>query len=134
MQFIDCASRGNHPVCSDESSPSVPGAPFPQTGRLLRPCSRGTFLTRAPGGDMERSSDRHGPRIDEELDHLTQSVTRGGPVESRAEEEREQEGPGDDEPTADAVVEHYDTRDSAGDDFELRSEIARHLEPSVFPA
>jgi hypothetical protein len=83
---------------------------------------------------MERSSDRHGPRIDEELDHLTQSVTRGGPVESRAEEEREQEGPGDDEPTADAVVEHYDTRDSAGDDFELRSEIARHLEPSVFPA
>ena len=83
---------------------------------------------------MERSSDRHGPRIDEELDHLTSSVTHGAPVESRAEEEREQEGPADDEPTPDALIEHFDVRGAAGDDFELRSELARHVEPSVFPA
>ena len=79
---------------------------------------------------MERSSDRHGPRIDEELDHLTQSVTRGSPVESRAEEEREQEGPADNELVPDAVIHRRDE----GEDFELRSEIARHLEPSAFPA
>src|SRR2546425_11184619 len=83
---------------------------------------------------MERSSDRHGPRIDDDLDRLTSSLTHGAPVESRAEEEREQEGPADDEPVSDAVIERYDIRDAAGDDFELRSEIARHLEPSAFPA
>ncbi len=77
---------------------------------------------------IERSSDRHGPRIDEDLDRLTQSVTRGAPVESRAEEEREQEGPADDEPVAEAVIH------GPGEDFELRSGIARHLEPSGFPA
>jgi hypothetical protein len=82
---------------------------------------------------MERSSE-HGPRIDEELDRLTSSVTHGAPVESRAEEEREQEGPADDEPAPDSVIERYDTRDAAGDDFELRSELARHVEPHVFPA
>ncbi len=81
-------------------------------------------------GDVERSSDRHGPRIDDDLERLTQSVTRGAPVESRAEEEREQEGPADDEPVPDAVIHRRD----AGEDFELRSEIARHLEPSAFPA
>lgn len=82
---------------------------------------------------MERSSDQHGPRIDEDLDRMTQSVTRGGPVESRAEEEREQEGPADEEPVPDAVIHPPGSGDAAGDDFELRSEIARHLEPSVFP-
>jgi len=82
---------------------------------------------------MERSSE-HGPRIDEELDRLTSSVTRGAPVESRSEEEREQEGPADDEPVSDAVIESYDVRDAAGDDLELRSELARHVQPHVFPA
>jgi hypothetical protein len=79
---------------------------------------------------MERSSDRHGPRIDEDLRRLTQSVTRGAPVESRADEEREQEGPADDEPVPHSVIHRRD----AGEGFELRSEIARHLEPSAFPA
>lgn len=82
---------------------------------------------------MERESNQHGPRIDEDLDRMTQSVTRGGPVESRAEEEREQEGPGDEERVSDAVIQPPSTRDAAGDDFELRSEIGRHLAPSVFP-
>jgi hypothetical protein len=77
---------------------------------------------------MERSSDTHSPRIDEDLDRLTESATRGAPVESRAEEEREQEGPADGEPVPDAVIRR------PGQDFELRSEIARHLVPSVFPA
>jgi uncharacterized protein DUF2795 len=83
---------------------------------------------------VERSSDRHGPRLDDDLERLTSSMTHGAPVESRAEEEREQEGPGDDEPVPDSVVQRADVRGAAGDDFELRSELARHVEPSVFPA
>jgi len=81
---------------------------------------------------MERSSDSHGPRIDEDLERLTESVTRGAPVESRAEEEREQEGPADGEPVVDGVSHPTDGQE-AGEDVELRSELARHIEPSVFP-
>ena len=44
---------------------------------------------------MERGSDKHGPRVDEELDHETRSLRQGAPVESRVEEHREQEGPGE---------------------------------------
>lgn len=77
---------------------------------------------------MERSSDRHGPRVDDDLENLTQSMTRGAPLESRAEEEREQEGPAEGDPVPDAVL------DGRDDEFQLRSEIARHLEPSAFPA
>jgi hypothetical protein len=78
---------------------------------------------------MERSSDTHSPRIDEDLDRLTRSVTHGAPVESRIEEEREQEGPADDDPVPDAVL--HDP--AAREEIERRSELARHLEPSVFP-
>jgi hypothetical protein len=40
---------------------------------------------------MERGSDMHGPRIDEELDEETQGLQRGEPSESRAEEKRKVE-------------------------------------------
>ena len=43
---------------------------------------------------MERGSDKHSPRLDDELDHETRSLQQGAPVESRVEEHREQEGPG----------------------------------------
>jgi hypothetical protein len=88
---------------------------------------------------MERGSDRHNPRIDEELKHDTGSLLHGAPVESRSEESREQEGPADGEPTPDALL----TGDAAPaaspdtlshDEIEARAELARHLEPSVFPA
>jgi hypothetical protein len=71
---------------------------------------------------VERSSDRHSPRVDEDLDRLTRSVTHGAPVESRAEEEREQEGPADREPQL------------PQDEVQARSELARWLRPSAFPA
>jgi hypothetical protein len=48
---------------------------------------------------LERGSDKHSPRIDEELDHETRSLQQGAPIESRVEEFREQEGPGEDQPT-----------------------------------
>ena len=78
----------------------------------------------------------HSPRLDEELDRETRSLQQGSPVESRVEEFREQEGPGDDQPTPDARL--AGGRATAGsldlDDAEARTDIARFLNPSTFPA
>ncbi|MDQ4098577.1 MAG: DUF2795 domain-containing protein [Actinomycetota bacterium] len=87
---------------------------------------------------MERGSDKHAPRLDEGLKHDTQSIVQGSPVESRAEESREQEGPGEADPTPDARL-VGGLRPSNGeaptdDELEARSDLARHLDPSVFPA
>ena len=87
---------------------------------------------------MERGSDKHAPRVDEELKHDTGSLLHGSPVEARATEAREQEGPADDEPTPDALL----TGDRPApnpdtlthDEVEARAELARHLEPGAFPA
>ena len=82
---------------------------------------------------MERGSDKHSPRVDEELEHETRSLRQGAPIESRVEEFREQEGPGEDQPTpATRVTEATGSLDL--DDAEARSDIARYLDPSAFPA
>lgn len=85
---------------------------------------------------MERGSDKHSPRVDEQLDHDTRSLRQGAPVESRVEEHREQEGPGEDQPTPDARL--TGGRATAAsldlDDAETRADIARFLTPSAFPA
>jgi hypothetical protein len=87
---------------------------------------------------MERSSDKHAPRVDDELKHETSSLVHGSPVESRANESREQEGPADGEPTPDALLTggaNSPTPDAlTHDEVEARAELARHLQPSVFPA
>ena len=87
---------------------------------------------------VERASDKHSPRLDEQLKHDTQSLLQGSPVESRAEESREQEGPGEGDPTPDARLTGGRLVDSPNwptdDQLEARAELARHLEPSVFPA
>lgn len=75
---------------------------------------------------MERGSDKVPSRIDEELEKETGPLQRGAPVSSRAEEFREQEGSGDDEPGTDVRLNMTST--------EARIELARHLQPSVFPA
>lgn len=63
---------------------------------------------------------------------------RGSPVEARASESREQEGPADGEPTPDALLtggRPAATPDAlTHDEVEARAELARHLQPSVFPA
>jgi Protein of unknown function (DUF2795) len=85
---------------------------------------------------LERGSDKHSPRLDEELDRETRSIQQGSPVESRVEEHREQEGPGEDQPTPDARL--RGGRATAAsldlDDAETRADIARFLTPSTFPA
>ncbi len=75
---------------------------------------------------MDRGSDKTSPRVDDELEKETDSLQRGSPVSSRAEDFREQEGSGEDEPDTDA-------RPTVGP-AEARGDLARHLQPSVFPA
>jgi Protein of unknown function (DUF2795) len=82
---------------------------------------------------LERGSDKHSPRVDEELQHETRSLEQGAPVESRVEEYREQEGPGEDQPTPSALLTGGRTGSLDLDDAETRSEIARFLDPSTFP-
>lgn len=79
---------------------------------------------------MDRGSVKHGPRIDEEMGDEVDALTRGAPLESRRREEREHEPPGGQEPTPDSLISSSAERDA----IELRSEIARHLRPSAFPA
>lgn len=87
---------------------------------------------------MERSSDKHASRVDDELKQELRSIVQGSPVESRADEAREQEGPADGEPTPDALLtgdRPSRTPDALGhDEVEARADLARHLQPSVFPA
>jgi hypothetical protein len=82
---------------------------------------------------LERGSDKHSPRVDEELDHETRSLQQGAPLESRIEEHREQEGPGEDQPTPEPRLTEA-TASLDLDDAEARSDIARYLDPSAFPA
>ena len=83
---------------------------------------------------MERGSDKHSPRVDDQLDHETRSLQQGAPLESRVEEFREQEGPGDDQPTPEPRLNQGRTGSLDLDDAEARSDIARFLDPSAFPA
>src|SRR3954451_2984929 len=82
-------------------------------------------------GGVQRDSNRHSPRLDDELKRETESLVRGAPVESRAEEWRGKEGSADGgrEPSA---------RTRAGgigaDEVAQRTNLSRHLRLSVFPA
>jgi hypothetical protein len=75
----------------------------------------------------ERGSDKVNPRIDEQLHRETESLERGAPAPSRAEEHRQQEAPANGEPAP-------DTRPDIDADVEGKVELARHLRPSGFPA
>jgi hypothetical protein len=80
---------------------------------------------------VERSN-KHSPRIDDQLAHETESLTRGAPIESRVEEGREQEGPGDEDRDTDARTGPPGAL--GADEVEARRELSRHLRPSAFPA
>jgi hypothetical protein len=91
---------------------------------------------------MERQSNVHGPRLDDELEREVRSLTHGAPVEARVEEGRMMEDAGDGEPVPQSIVgELHDAE--AGDEPEgglshgevvARSELAIHLRPGIFPA
>jgi hypothetical protein len=73
--------------------------------------------------------------VDEAIDHDVRPLEQGAPAESRVEEFREQEAAGDSEQVVDEQFGSGRTR-AAMDAAELnaRSELARSISPSVFPA
>jgi hypothetical protein len=89
---------------------------------------------------MERESSLHGPRLDDELAKEVESLTHGSPIESRIEENRTKEDDATEgDPESGFVVAH--ATDRVGGDTGLthretleRSELGRHLRPSLFPA
>jgi hypothetical protein len=85
---------------------------------------------------MERRTDKHAPRVDENLVQETEPLERGAPVESRAEEYREQEPAGDDQPVPDARLAGGRATAASldSDEAEARSQLAASLSPSTFPA
>ncbi len=87
---------------------------------------------------MPRGSDKHSSRLDESLDRDTRPLVQGGPLESRADDARVQEGEADDEPTTDARLDGdrgiADPDTLTHDEVEARSVLAVHLRPSAWPA
>ncbi len=81
---------------------------------------------------MDRDSSKHGPRLDDELARETEALGRGAPIESRVEEEREKEGPGEDDRDVDART--GPASRLGADEVEARRELSRHLRPGAFPA
>lgn len=83
---------------------------------------------------MERNN-KHGFRLDDAMAGETDSLTRGAPIESRVEEWREAEPAGEDQPVPDRIL-NGGTEDTplAHDELEVRSELAKRLRMSAFPA
>ena len=88
---------------------------------------------------MERESTQHGHRLDDEMAKEVASLTHGAPIESRSEEHRLLEDAGEGEPAAEPLVEGEPPAPApmSGISYRAardRSELARHLRPSIFPA
>ena len=84
---------------------------------------------------MEQRSDKHGPRQDEALKHETEGLVHAGRT-TRAEEWRDPEPPGEDQPDAGQILSGTRQGTAPGmteEDVEERSEIARFLGISAFP-
>lgn len=72
---------------------------------------------------MQRESDKHGSRLDEQMKHEVQSLVEGGSAEeSRADEGRTQEGQAEDEMRFDLTS------------LDARAELARHVTAADWPA
>ena len=83
---------------------------------------------------MERQSDKHNPRLDEEMKKQVAPLTNGT-TESRAQESRWTEPPADGEPVPDEVVSSRGAPASlTHDEIELRQELARFLDTNIWPA
>jgi len=89
---------------------------------------------------MERGNTKHGPRLDEEMAHEVQTHTQGRGAGGRAEEWREPEPAGEDQPDVGWIP--GGTRDQrAGgapgdltpDEVEARSRLGRYLDLSDLP-
>lgn len=87
---------------------------------------------------VERGNTKHSQHLDDLMDKEVESLTRGQPVESRAREDMQKEPAAEGEPNPDARVQgggnRADEETLTPDELEARSELARYLDPSIFPA
>lgn len=87
---------------------------------------------------MQRESDKHSPRLDDEMAHEVASLTHGAAAEeSRAREDRTQEGPTEDElrfEPADRTLSQDRGIGIPDTDADARSELARHVTAADWPA
>lgn len=108
-----------------------------ETGNEHTPILVACSFERASGYPyaMERESNKHNPRVDEEMKREVASITHGAPVDSRAEEFREHEAPADGEPTSDGVIstDQPGTGSLTPEEVELRQDLARSID-RIFPA
>lgn len=79
---------------------------------------------------LQRDSNKHSPKLDDEMKRETESLVRGAPVEARVEESREKEPAADGEPFAAS----WTSSRLGPDALSARAEFARFLHPSAFPA
>ena len=86
---------------------------------------------------MERGSDKHGPRLDEAMEHETEGLVRGG-HDTHAEERKSAEPSGEDQPDVDLAPDSTLVGGAppgmSEADVESRSELATYLHPHAFPA
>lgn len=86
---------------------------------------------------MVQGSGARSPREDDQRAHETAGLVQGGHA-SHVEEHRDPEPPGEDQPVVGATTGHSDRQGvPAGmtpDDVQRRSDVARYLGASVFPA
>lgn len=85
---------------------------------------------------MERGSDKHGSRLDDEMRHETEPMERSA-NQPHTEEWRQTEPSGEDEPevsrTPDSRYEGGTPEGLDPADVEQRTELGRHLDMSAFP-
>jgi hypothetical protein len=89
---------------------------------------------------MDRGSSKHGPRLDEEMEHEVRGHLQGSGAGGRAEEWHEPEPAGEDEPDAldaPAMGRRQDAQppiEMDGQEREERSRFGRYLPRTAFPA
>lgn len=86
---------------------------------------------------MEHGSDKHGPRLDDEMARETQSYQRGAPVGSRTDQWRDPESVSDDEPEPGWIPGGERPGGApaplTGRDLEARSRLGRAVPLSALP-
>ncbi|HEU4426810.1 MAG TPA: DUF2795 domain-containing protein [Pilimelia sp.] len=87
---------------------------------------------------MERGNTKHGPRLDEEMEKEVRAHLQGSGAGARAEEWREPEPPGEDQPEVTLIPAGDRPGGAPGaltaEEAERRSRLGRHLDLSALPA
>jgi hypothetical protein len=81
---------------------------------------------------VQRDTSKHGPRLDDALAHEARSLVQGAPVEAHAEEWREHEPSGEDDPEISSRT--HEPGSLGVDAVAARRELSRHLRLRAFPA